>query len=128
MIIGNPWAEVAVELERQWRLNEWPASEAAARRNYERMKNQMRTELVNAMAGEMVPIEPSAAVAKHRLRNIIAADREAVPCGRWEKIERGAYWWVFMGSVYLRWMKDGGWIGRQAERRLKPRYRWRVRR
>lgn len=35
--------------------------------------------------GALVPVEPSAAVAKHRLRHIIAADREAVPAWRWVK-------------------------------------------
>lgn len=55
MIIGNVWSDALRELA----LAMW--------------------------AGDRYRQSPSAAVAKHRLRKIIAADREAVPACRWVK-------------------------------------------
>ncbi len=60
--------------------------------------------------GELVPVEPSAAVAKHRLRKIIPVDREAVPAGRWTESE--SRWRPLWRSLWA----------------VKPCYRWEVRR
>lgn len=74
--------------------------------------------------GALVPVEPSAAVAKHRLRKIIAADREAVPAAAWLKIRR-----PIDGMGLLAWplMSLASATGRMGAI-CKPRCRWEVRR
>lgn len=68
----------------------------------------------------------SAMLAVRRLHAVIAADRQAVPCGRWVRIERP-----------IRIPKLDGWLGIFPATRaplwrtfkpVKPRYRYEVRR
>ncbi|WP_414490158.1 hypothetical protein [Stenotrophomonas maltophilia] len=86
------------------------------------------------MANQLNPLDhpwnfDSAMVAKHRLRCITGADREACNDGKWVPMQRGLDFWdvlITRGEVYLR--------GRRAldvaeiKRYFKPRYRWERRR
>lgn len=69
---------------------------------------------------------PTALRAKTRLKEVIAEDRAAVPCGRWVRVLSGINRWHMLCEQYA-------WQGRPFPpmpkgRELWPRYRWSERR
>lgn len=68
----------------------------------------------------------SSLIAKLRLRGVIKADREAAPCGRWVRVRSDdlleRVFWLNVAS------NARGWLRAKCLSKLKPRYRYEVRR